>query len=122
MLVVVSFRVSFSMLWIFSVICPLLAYRHYWSYQYSLLGYVSSHPLVRFDPSALRLFLWCTAETFESKCEELKKEHGDKQYIVFYCMYGSLRSPAAALDYIKSLGSQADATNVYVLPLFLNIF
>lgn len=52
------------------------------------------------------------AETFESKCEQIKKDHGDKKYIIFYCMYGSLRSPAAALDYIKSLGPDAEASNV----------
>ena len=61
------------------------------------------------------------AETFESKCEELKKDHQGKDYIVFYCMYGALRSPAAALDYIKTLGPQAETNNVYVQPFFASL-
>ncbi|ELR18795.1 rhodaneselike domain containing protein [Acanthamoeba castellanii str. Neff] len=56
-------------------------------------------------------------DAVESKLEQLAKEHGRKDYIVFYCMYGQLRSPAAALSLIKALGTDAasQGNNVYVL-------
>jgi rhodanese-related sulfurtransferase len=52
----------------------------------------------------------------DSKLEQLAKEHGGKEYIVFYCMYGQLRSPAAALSLIKALGSESAGNNVYLSP------
>ena len=57
-----------------------------------------------------------TSDAVESKLEQLAKEHGRKDYIVFYCMYGQLRSPAAALSLIKALGTSDAASqgnNVY---------
>ncbi|KAL6045674.1 Cdc25 phosphatase Ibp1 [Balamuthia mandrillaris] len=60
-------------------------------------------------------------DDLEEKMEALT-EHANKEYVVFYCMYGQLRSPAAALAFIKAAKppSKEDAevplaSNTYVL-------
>eukprot|EP01087_Luapelamoeba_hula_P014652 TRINITY_DN4336_c0_g1_i2.p1 TRINITY_DN4336_c0_g1~~TRINITY_DN4336_c0_g1_i2.p1 ORF type:complete len:174 (-),score=25.96 TRINITY_DN4336_c0_g1_i2:33-554(-) len=54
------------------------------------------------------------SEGFEAKCPDLRKDHGNKDNVVFYCMYGQLRSPSAALDYLKS-ADETEAKKVFVL-------
>lgn len=56
----------------------------------------------------------------ESKLEVLAQEHGSKDYVVFYCMYGQLRSPAAALSFLKALGKDSTSeNNVYAFYFVL---
>lgn len=54
----------------------------------------------------------------ESKLDQLVKEHENKNYIVLYCMYGQLRSPAAALSIIRQQNKDATSNNVYVPILY----
>eukprot|EP01101_Sappina_pedata_P004386 TRINITY_DN1840_c0_g1_i1.p1 TRINITY_DN1840_c0_g1~~TRINITY_DN1840_c0_g1_i1.p1 ORF type:complete len:189 (-),score=81.80 TRINITY_DN1840_c0_g1_i1:111-677(-) len=40
-------------------------------------------------------------ESFDSKVDELVEKYGKAKSVVFYCMYGQLRSPSCALTFIK---------------------
>jgi hypothetical protein len=46
----------------------------------------------------------------------LTNSYGSKEHVIFYCMYGQLRSPASALNFIKHVpkaSPDAEANNVY---------
>eukprot|EP00005_Dracoamoeba_jomungandri_P005060 CAMPEP_0174258552 /NCGR_PEP_ID=MMETSP0439-20130205/7525_1 /TAXON_ID=0 /ORGANISM="Stereomyxa ramosa, Strain Chinc5" /LENGTH=126 /DNA_ID=CAMNT_0015342099 /DNA_START=114 /DNA_END=494 /DNA_ORIENTATION=- len=51
-------------------------------------------------------------DEFEAQVDDLVKEHGDKENVVFVCMYGGLRSPSAAMSFLLANDGKE---NVYVL-------
>eukprot|EP01104_Vermistella_antarctica_P008072 TRINITY_DN201_c1_g1_i1.p1 TRINITY_DN201_c1_g1~~TRINITY_DN201_c1_g1_i1.p1 ORF type:complete len:167 (-),score=58.14 TRINITY_DN201_c1_g1_i1:161-622(-) len=56
----------------------------------------------------------CSYDNFDAGLTALFEKHKDKERVVFVCMYGKLRSPSAALDFIR-LGGNNSADKVFVL-------
>jgi len=56
-------------------------------------------------------------QEFDPKVTELVQKYGKYKHVIFYCLYGQLRSPSCALGFIKKLEDthHDDLNNVFVL-------
>lgn len=54
-------------------------------------------------------------DEFEKRVEEIVAQYSNHKNIIFTCMFGQLRSPAAALAFIAKLPDKSLAESVYVL-------